>query len=573
MPITDLSFRKPTDWYCAVEPSFAGGPDMSPFILEMDVDDYYEVSSLLDIQGEGTIKDVTFSFPEGKDMYAKIDENGRLTALKQTKGVNKISSNLPNKLSKIIEDSVLLTARSKNSAASYSIYVRIYDKPTSIQIVRTTKDLDSEFFTDAPFDSKLLTTTGLEVKPGGSFEINFKVLPETALQAVRLMSNSNYMRDNIKSMTVKDDPGEKSGTTKFTVAKNASYYAGNPGWKDSNNYGTYVTSKRHDNSKPKTEVQLQIVQFCAEEPKPLDYLSTFIPGGFKHSIGGRIGTIDGGLRIMKDAHGRSLIKDTYKDIFKGYSSAALAKAGPIAIVVDMADKGYWPVNHGIDFTYYWDELHEMGVSYEPDGVEEKSKYRKTHLYAMAIHSYGQRVMWSECHHGNVISSRYEWRYADKLFGKCTCHEEDGFKLTAHYHQYNNAGPDNEDVIPVRLLYEFQTRYPALKYISSSDPGAVIDSLGHDSVSFWYLPSRKEMLKLNMNHYQGMKKALEARVNFMGGNLESPSYLWTSCLNKDIPDGDIDYEKALYARWIADKGVSIWITPKRAEHDFRPFIRV
>jgi hypothetical protein len=569
MPITHLSFKKPADSYCFVDSSFIGGPDVSPFILEMDVDDKFELSSILDIQGAGTIKDVTFSFPEGKDMYAKIDENGRLTAIKQTKGVSTIPPQLQNMFPAIVADSVLLTAQSKNSAAYFSIYIRIYDRPTKIYLCTDINEVfDPETLSDLSEDDQKsiinnfnqfqhLRGGGLEVKPGGAFNLFYKVYPETAQQTLRFRSNSAPMQENIDKMTFSESPAGDVTWTTVNIPKDTKYFAGNPDFKDSDKYGTFLMPKRGGAGRPELEVQLQIVEYLAMEPKPLDYLATTLPVASSNDAGGRIGTIDGGLRITKDATGRSLIKDVYKffppDILKWHAKA---------VVLEMTTQGVKVMKPGIDFTYSWDETKKTYCLYEPNkDKNEKSLYRDTHGYAVAVHPFGKKMTWSDQKGVVDYSSSDAWKAASKYYyqSNVSCFNTSGFVLTSHYHFYNNSVPKNKGVNPVRCLKEYHYKWPGLLFTGT-------ESNGSDIVSYWILPSVKECKMMDMHGHWALIRALDDRINYAGGELTSPSRFWTSSLVKKDP------ALVEYASWTRDYAITTAYAQKDDEYDVRPFHR-
>ncbi|MBQ5416340.1 MAG: hypothetical protein IIU23_04005, partial [Bacteroidales bacterium] len=73
MPITNISFSKPSDPYLGEGLNMTGV--MPSYYLEMDVDNSYDVKSLLQVQG-GTKDDVTLSVTS---KYATISSSGILT--------------------------------------------------------------------------------------------------------------------------------------------------------------------------------------------------------------------------------------------------------------------------------------------------------------------------------------------------------------------------------------------------------------------------------------------------------------------------------------------------------------
>lgn len=536
MPITNISFSKPSDPYLGEGLNMTGV--MPSYYLEMDVDNSYDVKSLLQVQG-GTKDDVTLSVTS---KYATISSSGILTAIKQTKGAKEFPP---------FPDHIILAAKAKSGNAVATLLVRIYDRPTGHQIVESYTVNGQTYRTE----SKLLKT-GLEVKPGDSFTVQCKVFPATAQQVVRLFSKNDSMQNNIRLMNIKDNPCNGVAQTTFTLSKSSSYYAGvkTLNSSESSTYGTYLISKRAPSGAKRytfREVNIQVVEYYAEEPKPLDFMTMSIPYGFKYSIGGRIGTIDGGLRIRKDSCGRSLIKDTYKKVLPKGSIM------PCAVVFEMSKDGRFPNNNGIEFTYHWDELYETGMAYEPN---TRSKYKAVHGYAIAIHPYGKSVQWSNLATPYVYSTSPSFKKGDYDFGKRTCtNEEDGLRLTAHYHFYNREDTYSQ-VKPVQLLEEYDRRYPTIHYVQHDSAG------NRFTVPSWFIPSTEEILKLEFNKDTNMRKALAERINYCNGNFTNPNSFWTCCLEPN------NYTKAQFAIWDVNKVMMYRRDLKTAKYDFRPFHR-
>ena len=540
------------------------------YCLEMDVDDQYPLYCYVD--EKGTLQyDNTFKFSVNSKYAEIISEPGcadGLVAKKNTVGANVIPG-YPDYI-------VLSGTRVKNGETETAeILVRIYDKPTGLKIIRNTKEIASGA-PDVPFEGKLLLEDGLEVKPGDSFKVICKVMPETAQQAIRFCSNSKSMQSNIDKMAVKDGPAKGLCETTFTFSKDACYFAGNPYIKNSTNlgtlmknkYGTFLTTKR---GHCKTEVQLQVVEYKSEEPKPLDYLTCSMPGGFAHSIGGRLGTIDGGLRITKDVHGRSLVKDVYKKLIPDPS-----KCGAVAVILEMTDKatGYNVVNNlGISFSYHWDAVTGIPVKYEvPAGT--KPKYINAHGYSVAVHPCGQKVCFNDNRHDFVLDTGPGWLKADKKYGRMRPNHEDGFRLTAHYQYYNHLAPEKERMYPVTLLDDYHRRYPTMKYVTHYDEGDF-------TCTSWFIPSSSEFHKLNMDHlndlnaslFNRLRQELGSRMNYLNGFPNQDYWFWTSCISKDADqEGHFDFGKAVDAYWHSGEKVGTGDTKKTLTRDVLPFFR-
>ena len=163
MPITNLSFRRPPIEYLDESLSISSGGNLAAFGLEIDVKDNYDLESILRIEG-GTIDDVNF---EVNSNYATIEGGRFLKAIKHSAKAKEYSA---------YPDYIILTAKAKSGSAQASILVRIYDTPTHIELI-TEEIKDGQ---TVQTQSNLALTWGLEVKPGDSFTLDFKVLPSTA---------------------------------------------------------------------------------------------------------------------------------------------------------------------------------------------------------------------------------------------------------------------------------------------------------------------------------------------------------------------------------------------------------
>ena len=516
----------------------APGSVIPSYYIEMDVDNCYDFGPIVQVQG-GTFSDVTFSIDS---KYATI--NGRyLTAKKQTAGA-KVFPSYP--------DHIILGAKAKSGSAVATILVRIYDRPKSLQLIESFPVNGQS----VPTACKVMKTTGYEVKPGESFDMFFKVIPSTAQQVVRLYNPNQYMMNNIANMTIKDTPGNGSGCTTFTLSKNAYPFVGvsKINTTESSEYGTRIISKRAPSGALRfvfCEVIIHVVEYSAEEPKPLDFMTMSIPCGFNYSIGGRIGTIDGGLRIRKDPNGRRLIRETYKKVLPKGSGM------PYAVVFEMSKDGRFPNRNGIEFTYHWDELYGSAKRYEPSS---KSKYKTVHGYAIAIHPYGKAVKWSDYGSAYDYSSNFYFKQADADYGKRTCTDEDGLRLNAHYHYFNRAQDSKFRIKPIELLDEYHKKYPTIKYMAYYSDGSSF------AAPSWFIPSTTEILKLEFNKDTTMRKALADRINYCNGNFTSPSSFWTCCLEKN------NFAQAQFAIWDVNNIMMYRRNNKTEKYDFRPFHR-
>ena len=550
-----ISFKKPSAEFVGPDSGFGPG-SFSNFVLEMDVDDSLPLDSIL----EGcSLNEVTF---KADTNYVKIS-NGELKALKNTKG----AKGFPSLGDSSFDDYVVLYAV-KAGEDPAGLFIRIYDKPTGIYLCNNVKEIfdkperydsfDKE--TQAIFNQNFglftqIKGSGLEVKPGGMFNLYYKVTPKTAQQAVRFFSVSTPMQENIKKMTFKDAPYGDNIWTTVTVSNDADFYAGDPGFKEPAKYGTFLIPKRgmKGSGKPIQEIQLQIVEYNAMEPKPLDYLATTLPVNFKNSVGGRIGTIDGGLRIFRDATGRSLVKDVYKNI-----PAELLKKHAKAVVLRMTDQGAPVMKPGISYTYSWDEARKTYCLYEPDYKKnEKSIYKDIHGYAIAVHTFGKKMTWSDQKEAVDYSLSDAWKEAGKFYGtKTDCKSTSGYRLTSHLHFYNASVSQKKGVNPVRCLKDYHYKWPGLLYTAK-------DSGGSDVVSYWLLPSISECKMMSMRGYHNLSQALAARINYAGGDLPNTSRFWTSSLVEK------DFSKVQVADWDDYYGATTLYAPKDAEYDVRP----
>ena len=534
----------------------------------MDVDDNYPLYCYVDEEGS-LHYDNTFKFSVNSKYAEIISQPGcadGLVAKKNTVGANVVPG-YPDYI-------VLSGTREKNGETETAeILVRIYDKPTGLKIIRNTKEIGA---LDVPVEGKLLLEDGLEVKPGESFKVICQVMPETAQQAISFYSKSKSMQSNIDKMTVKNSPTRGVCETKFTLSKDACYFAGNPYMNNSTNlgefmkseYGTFLTTKR---GHCKTEVQLQVVEYKSEEPKPLDYLTCSMPGGFAYPIGGRFGTIDGGLRITKDAHGRSLVKDVYKKLIPDPS-----RCGAVAVILEMTGKatGNNAVNNlGISFSYHWDAVTGIPVKYEaPAGT--KPKYINAHGYSVAVHPCGQKVCFNDCPHNFVFDTGRGWLKADKKYGRMRPNDDDGFRLTAHYQYYNHLAPEKERIYPVTLLDDYHKRYPTMKYVTRYDEEDF-------TCTYWFIPSSSEFYKLNMNHLNALDNSLfnrlrielGLRMKYLNGFPHQEYWFWTSCISKDAEhEGNYDYGNAIDAYWRNGEKVGTGDTKKSFVREVLPFFR-
>lgn len=544
MPITNLSFRRPPIEYLDESLSISSGGNLAAFGLEIDVKDNYDLESILRIEG-GTIDDVNF---EVNSNYATIEGGRFLKAIKHSAKAKEYSA---------YPDYIILTAKAKSGSAQASILVRIYDTPTHIELI-TEEIKDGQ---TVQTQSNLAIKYGLEVKPGDSFTLDFKVLPSTAQQCIRLVCKNKYMMENIKKMSIKDQPGDGKGKTKFTLSDDAHYYCGvidTKNIKEAAEYYTYLMTKRRNIDELITETaNIQVVQYYASDPKPLDFLVTSLPLEFKYNYGGRLGTIDGGLRISKDADGRTLIKDDYT-LWDDVSNKSLLKYHAKAIIIELNPNGSSQMKVGIEFTAYFDPV-EGFVSYEPDPSNERSKYKDCHGYAVAVHPYGKKMTWSDQGGAIDYSLTDAWKEAGDDYN-CTvdCTSQSGYRLTSHYHYYNRTVPQNKSVNPVRCLKDYHNKWRSALYRGK-------DSDGSDVVSFWFIPSIKDCMKMSMDS-RILRRALAERINYLEGDLQDPSRFWTSSLVKK------DFSKVECASWSVDYGTVTIYVDKNEQFDFRPFHR-
>ena len=567
----NIKLSKPYGGFSGQGPVSAGDEVFPHYCLEMDVDDEYPLYAYIDEKGRFQY-DPTFTFSVNSK-YAEIKSKpgcaDALVAKKNTVGANEIRA---------YPDYIVLTGtRVKNGETeTATILVRIYDKPTGVKIIRNTKEIGSGM-PDVPVEGKLLLEDGLEVKPGESFKVICQVTPKTAQQAVSFFSKSKSMQSNIDKMTVKNVPGKGICETTFTLSKDACYFAGNPFIKDSSNlgiymksqYGTFLTTKR---GHCQTEVQLQVVEYKSEEPKPLDYLTCSMPGGFKYSIGGRFGTIDGGLRITKDVHGRSLIKDVYKKLIPDPS-----KCPAVAVILEMTKKatGFNAVNNlGISFSYHWDAVTGSPVKYEVSGT--KPKYMNAHGYAVAVHPCGKKVCFNGLPDNFVFDSPSggAWYKACKKYGSIRCDDNNGFKVTAYCQYYNHTVPEKERIYPITLLQDYHNRYPTMKYVTN---------YGEEDLTctYWFVPSSLEFRKLNMDHlndldnslFNQLRNELGFRMKYLGSFNDQFYWFWTSCTSKDKEhEGNHDYSQAVSGVWSIGENAYTEDTKKSLVRDVLPFFR-
>lgn len=553
-----ISFKKPSAEFVGYDSNIPVGV-FADFFLEMDVDDSLPLDSI--IQG-CPVNEVTFKV----NTDYLIISNGKLNAIKNTKGAKGFLS-----LGDSSFDDYIVLYAVKSGEDPVGLFIRIYDKPTGMYLCNNVKetfekpeqfdsfDQQTQAIMDQNFGLfKQLEGSGIEVKPGGMFNLYYKVTPKTAQQALRFVSVSTPMQDNINKMTFKDTAVGETTWTTVTVSKDANFFAGDPGFKEPDKYGTFLIPKRgmKGAGKPIKEIQLQIVEYSAMEPKPLDYLATTLPVKFKNSVGGRIGTIDGGLRIFRDATGRSLVKDVYKNI-----PAEILKKHAKAVVLRMTDSGAPVMKPGISYTYSWDETRKTYCLYEPDYKKnEKSIYQDIHGCAIAVHTFGKKMTWSDQKEAVDYSLTDAWKAAGKFYGcKVDCTSTSGYRLTSHLHFYNNSAPQNKDVNPVKCLKDYHYKWPGLLYTAK-------DSGGSDVVSYWLLPSISECKMMSMKGYHNLSQALAARINYVGGGLTSPSYFWSSSLVEK------DFSKVQVANWDDYYGVTSLYAPKDAEYEVRPLHR-
>ena len=532
-----ISFLKPSD------PYLGEGLNVSGFIpsyyIEMDVANCIDLAPLVQIQG-GTLDDVTLS---SYSDYVEISNGHFLTAKKQSQGANVFP---------MCPDHIPLFAKAKSSDANAMILVRIYDRPISLQLVESQNINGETLYTM----SKQLTSA-LEKKPGEDIIVSFKISPPTAHQVVRLFSKNSYMQSNINKMTIKDEAGKDMGTTTFTLSRDAYYYAGvnKLNSADSDSYGTYLISKRVPAGALRyvfTEVNIQVVEYYGMEPKPLDYVTMKMPCGFQYPRGGRTGTIDGGLRIRKDATGRSLIKDTYKKLLPKGSDL------PVAVVFKMSKDARFPYRYGIEFTYCWNDVYEEPKPYEPNST---SKYKDSHGYSIAIHQWGKKVKWAAVELNSDYSTSKAWKQADDYLYNKSCYDADGLRVTGHFHFFNKTIDIFRKVKPVNLLYQYHKRYPTIQYaLEDENKKEVIQA------PEWFLPSVDEILSLNMDNDMVMKKALVERINYCGGGLADGSCFWSCTIGKN------DVWKPAFGIWYANKDVTYGTDNMTAEYDIRPFYR-
>lgn len=547
-----ISFKKPSADYVGYDSNIPTGGVLADFFLEMDVQDSIPLDSI--IQG-CSIDEVTFTADSD---YLSIS-NGKLTAIKNTEGAMGVEP---------LGNYATLYAESGGSSAG--IFVRVYDRPTGIYLSNDIREtftkpefldtcsIEEQEILKYNFDCfKLIKDSGLEIKPGGLFNVYGKVFPKTACQALRLRSNSTPMQDNINKMTFKDSLFGETCWTTVDVSKDAQFFAGNPDFKSSDTYGTFLTTKRggKGSGKPEIEIQLQIVEYRAEEPKPLDFLVTTLHVQFGNSVGGRIGTIDGGLRITKDASGRSLVKDVYKSI-----PAAILKKHAKAVVLEMTQSGPSVMKPGISYTYYWEEITKTFCLYEPDLEKERSRYIDTHGYAVAVHPYGKLMTWSDQKEAVDYSLTDAWKEAGKFYGcRIGCTNTSGFRITSHLHFYNSEVSVNKCVNPVRCLKDYHNKWPGLLYTGK-------DSSGSDTVSYWILPTLEDCRLMSMHGFHNLSQALANRINYLGGDLTNSSNFWTSTLDPK------DLSRVRIITWDDYNGAISGYAKKDDKYDFRPFHR-
>jgi hypothetical protein len=560
----NIKLSKPYGGFSGQGPVSAGDEVFPHYCLEMDVDDSYPLYCFADDKGQLQY-DPNYQFSVNSQYAEIVSKPGcavALVAKKSTVGANEIRA---------YPDYIVLTGTKvrNGETETAAILVRIYDKPTGVKIIRNTKEIGSGM-PDVPVEGKLLLEDGLEVKPGESFKVICQVTPKTAQQAVSFFSNSKSMQSNIDKMTVKNVPSKGICETTFTLSKDACYFAGNPFINESTNFGTYMknrygtflgTKRGHC----KTEIQLQVVEYKSEEPKPLDYLTCSMPGGFKYPIGGRFGTIDGGLRITKDVDGRSLIKDVYKKLIPDPT-----RCPAVAVILEMTKKD--ALNHqGISFSYHWDAVTGSPVKYE---VETNPKYKNAHGYAVAVHTCGKKVCFNECPPNYVIETGTGWVKANKQFGNIRADNDDGFRLTAHYQYYNHLAPAKERIYPITLLQDYHNRYPTIKYVTHYDKEDF-------TCTHWFIPSASEFLKLNLNHlnslenslFNPLRNELGFRMKYLRGFNDQFYWFWTSCISKDKENaGHLDYSQAVSGVWTIHEKAYTEDTKKSLVRDVLPFFR-
>ena len=370
-------------------------------------------------------------------------------------------------------------AKSKENYPYALLEVWVYDKATGITI----DDISStEYYNSTP---------SIWAKPGSTISFRYKVNPSTANQKVKF--ETTYYAPPINDWPqTNTSVGDGSHRLSINVPSSARYHAGNLEHTAGNRYATKMMTW---NGKVSKEIDLAIIQYASSDVKPMDYLIA------KKNKNGALRTTDGGLRIMEDFDGRSMI------VTKNPGSVSSDEA-VVAVIHQMRTNTY-SYNGG------W-QVSNIGVNGN----------RNIHGVAVSIRATGNAVTWANSTYEIAYDSAWPSgnnSYPNPYVSGAEWSSENGLGFTHCSHAFNYLIKDSKYRIkPAQEVVTFAANYPVEDFIFSWLQN---QNSACPAYSIWFVPTMKEWLNLKGYGRADVHLGIIRNIERAGGSFPNREEYW------------------------------------------------
>ncbi len=424
--------------------------------LNIDVGDELQLSATT-VGGSGN---VVWS---GSDSYVSITSDGKIKGLKY--GTSTVM------------------AKSKENAPYELLYVRVYDKATSIDIDQISS---TENYSQTP---------SIWAKPGTTISFHYKVNPISANQKVKF--ETTYYTPRINQWTqTKTAVGDGTYRLSFNVPSDEPYHAGNLEYTSGNQYATKMVTW---NGRVTKEINLAIIQYTSTDVKPMDYVIS------KTGTTGALRSTDGGLRIIQDKYGRAMI------VTKNPGSTSSDES--VVAVIHKINTGNY--SYASSYTVVNGKL---------------SNAPNARGVAVAITDTGNKIKWSS--DKDDVPNAEDWpkgeaRYPSCLVTSVNSSQQNGLVLSASAVYYNYKRGDSHDIQPEKQIAAYQESHPVYDFLHPKLQGVNNAPL----VPGWFVPTIAEWYDLKC-YTADVHKGIINNIKRAGGEFpDSRDYWLIECYDK------------------------------------------
>jgi hypothetical protein len=345
----------------------------------------------------------------------------------------------------------------------------------------------------------VITGGDRQLKPGESGQFKYYVRPLSANQKIRFAPYNGYStRADTWPMTVKNS-GNNDGVkiVTYTVPADEQYHAGNIDGQTGSRYSTYIETW---NSKKRGELNIAIIQYDSGDVKPMDYVVVA-----KDALN-VLRSIDGGLRIIADKFGRSLIENK--------KPGSLKSNEEVVAVIHKINTGTY--NYGGSYTVV-----NMGFTNAPN----------VHGVAVAVNDNGREVKWSD--DKDDVPGSSNWLsgsiYPSCLVSGLNDSRQLGVPLSASAFYYNTERGSSHRIKPEEEVVTYQKSHPVYSY---RHPNMTSNTTA-PSVPGWFVPTMAEWKDLKSSGAADLNAGIIANIKNAGGTFYTSREYWMiECKDKN-----------------------------------------